>query len=498
MRCSEISILLATRRDLSVAQEQAVRAHLDDCGSCAAQWSREERTSRVLRALPLPPVEQPPVWVEEEIQTMLQRKLSPRRRWRYGLAVAGVALTALVLFLLLPGTASTSTAPRFSPLDGTYQPGSLSASQDDPQITPTTDGQTPWNFYIYSEEYIPSERYIQVVDPVDGGIRSYPPPDQDNYTAITDPDSGAELLLLEDVDDVLLSPDGTRLYATVPSYVLALDPQTKETLWRVELDHDNDIYGEAPFNGPSQLATSPDGRLLYVSIDSVTGRMNYTLRIIDTQTAQLLPQQIITPEKHVDGNCPIPEMLTPSVGESIYLVCSTGLYRASIASNRLEKITASDIIIDAILSPDRRKLYVMNNSRNFYILDPATNTIEREITFNNHREMLALERGWLALSGDGSRLAIGNIIDDNNSELIFLDTRTWQEVNRLHLNHYIPDYRLFLNMDGSRFYMPIHEPGSHPIFGLFNTMVEFDSATGDMLNSYSIGKRNIKKIRRGP
>ncbi|MBV9787667.1 MAG: zf-HC2 domain-containing protein, partial [Chloroflexi bacterium] len=182
MRCSEISMLLATRRDLSAAEESVVRAHLDDCASCAAQWSREERTSRVLRALPLPPVKQPPEWVAEEIQAMLQRKLSPRRRWRYGLAVAsvaGVALIALVIFLL-PTGASTSTAPRLSPLDGTYQPGSLGAPQDDPQITPTTDGQTPWNFYVFSKAY---PKQIRTTE---GAYTVF----QDEYTSILDPDSG--------------------------------------------------------------------------------------------------------------------------------------------------------------------------------------------------------------------------------------------------------------------------------------------------------------------
>src|SRR5256885_2300344 len=102
--CHEIEILLATRRDLSAAQEREVRTHLSRCANCAIAWRREERTTATLRALPTSNG-RPPERVATAVHAILAGKAPHRRWWRAGVwhmqrgvgVVFGVAISMLII-----------------------------------------------------------------------------------------------------------------------------------------------------------------------------------------------------------------------------------------------------------------------------------------------------------------------------------------------------------------------------------------------------------------
>lgn len=482
MRCSEISILLATRRDLSVTQEQAVRAHLDECGCCAALWSREERTSRVLRALPLPQVKQPPEWVEEEIQAMLRRTLSPRRRWRYGLVLGSAALGSLTIFLLL--IILSNIAPRLSPLDGTYQPGPLGVFQAGPQLRPAPDPASPSYLYVINESIYGSSS------------------DREKSATVFDPVSGKKLLVLDDVEDVLLAPDGSRLYATVPGFVLALDPQNHRTLWKVALDYDLYVYNGAPIPPPSRFATSPDGRLLYIFSGEDMSQGGYQIRVIDTQTAQLLPESIALPDASSGDECGNPHMLSPSVGDSIYLLCAENLYKANIADG-LEKIEIPRYIsietprqiADAMLSADSRKIYALTHNHDIYAIDPATQAIRQAmVLFPSDYRWRSPGRGRLVISGDGSWLGIGE-----GDRMLLVDLHTWQIARGVSLPSPLESYMTYMNTDGSRIYTVVRDPKARLVDDPhLNTIVEISTTNGKIMQTSWFRERQFWKLLKVP
>src|SRR5215212_4680775 len=92
MTCDEIRPLLATRRQLSYAQEHAVQTHLSNCAYCTAAWQREERIMRQFRTLPAPAGE-----LAEDTKQTLRRTMHmqrPRRHQRIQRWVlAGIAST---------------------------------------------------------------------------------------------------------------------------------------------------------------------------------------------------------------------------------------------------------------------------------------------------------------------------------------------------------------------------------------------------------------------
>ena len=73
MECRDVRPWLATRRDLSFAQEREVQAHLQQCPTCTTAWTRGERAIHALRALPAPSA-QPPQRVAAALEARLGRR----------------------------------------------------------------------------------------------------------------------------------------------------------------------------------------------------------------------------------------------------------------------------------------------------------------------------------------------------------------------------------------------------------------------------------------
>lgn len=102
MNCRDVEALLPVRRELSWAQEQAVREHLDQCPRCAALGQHIEHTQRVLRTMPMP-ITLPPDDLVPAIRSRLQRErffASIYHKASYVLAY-GVVGSVLVIFLFL-------------------------------------------------------------------------------------------------------------------------------------------------------------------------------------------------------------------------------------------------------------------------------------------------------------------------------------------------------------------------------------------------------------
>src|SRR6266545_5924664 len=101
MTCDEIRALLATRRQITFAQERAVQAHLASCTHCATMWQREERVMERFRALPLPPGELA-ADSKDAIRSALSASRPFRRQPIYRVVLISVALVVLLAVSLFP------------------------------------------------------------------------------------------------------------------------------------------------------------------------------------------------------------------------------------------------------------------------------------------------------------------------------------------------------------------------------------------------------------
>lgn len=129
MRCHEIEPLLATRRDLSVAQEQQIQSHVAGCGRCAALLRREERTDRVLRSLPssnaLPPA---------RVQAALQTTLGRRRSRFVPRPIVAAALAALLVLVGIAFAVQSTLPLASNPNDPQSAGGLIVARIDAPPL----------------------------------------------------------------------------------------------------------------------------------------------------------------------------------------------------------------------------------------------------------------------------------------------------------------------------------------------------------------------------
>src|SRR6266545_5951801 len=101
MICDEVRALLATRRQITFAQERAVQAHLASCTHCATMWQRQERIMERFRALPLPPGELA-AETKHAIRTALTASRLFRRQPIYRMVLISVALVVLLAVSLFP------------------------------------------------------------------------------------------------------------------------------------------------------------------------------------------------------------------------------------------------------------------------------------------------------------------------------------------------------------------------------------------------------------
>ncbi|MEM8531996.1 MAG: PASTA domain-containing protein [Chloroflexota bacterium] len=113
MNCHDVEHLLASRRDLSPAEEEVVREHMAHCPICRQDWEREKQTSAVLHTLRLGDT-LPPERVQTRVHAMLEQK--PRHPyWQHGLALTSIGAVVLLFLVLIAGQATSEQTVTSSP-----------------------------------------------------------------------------------------------------------------------------------------------------------------------------------------------------------------------------------------------------------------------------------------------------------------------------------------------------------------------------------------------
>jgi ABC-type glycerol-3-phosphate transport system substrate-binding protein len=164
MECRDIRGLLATRRDLSLAQEQAVQAHLATCAACSRVWRQEEQAMRVLRAVPVPSA-RPPQRVAVTLQGKLGRPGRSRPLRLGGLVSVAVALSLILVTVLAPRDVVRGGINRLSALASSGKTGSA------PGTTAKSNGVVTIGFAAYETDRQRYEPLIAAFNTQNPGIR---------------------------------------------------------------------------------------------------------------------------------------------------------------------------------------------------------------------------------------------------------------------------------------------------------------------------------------
>ncbi len=494
--CHQIEILLASRRDLSAAQERVVQAHLSTCPACAATALREERTTAALHALPMRTV-RPPERVATAIRVMLAGT-APPPHWRLVRArqiqhslnvVLGliISMVIIVLFGMLlsqrrpnqsintilaaptavlptPGSVvyeTLSTPPPPNP------PMTLPAVSATPQPLPTTAPPTPQHGTLYLISYLSGpngqmgESHITAVDLA----------------------TQTERYTIDNADDAILSPDQSRLYyagfAQDYDYLVAADAQTGHAIWRVAITNRMAYKG----GGPSVLAVSPDGRWLYIHSLDTHGtftnaelEMPYWLQIVDTRTGTVLPGII---RVSTGPYCSGPTLITPPSGTELYLACSDIL----VLDSKIQRITQKIPVTGAgvVMSPDGRWLYVVSSNLHIDIVDLQKHTIAQKVDQNSTNYYANVFPGLVALAADGNTLVTGQILEetpgtDTATTFRVFDIRTWQKIADFRFERPVVQYALAISADGATIYAVARSRPDGPA----DMVVELDARNGQI------------------
>jgi outer membrane protein assembly factor BamB len=470
MTCDQIRALLATRRQLSFAQERAVQAHLADCRRCATLWQREERVMRQFRALPVP-AGSLPEQAKIAIRTVITAQRSARRRSMRGVMFAAIALATLLLVSLLQ--------PRiWQYMIQTVGVGNLAAPS--PVSIFPTPAISPGTLYVASA--IVGANASEVV-----GAR---------VTAI-DLATWQERYRVEGGDEATLSPDGTRLYVggsppgiTDTDTLRAIDPQSGREIWRIQIKH------RAAYPGQSNLVVSPDGRWLYLrsydpargSGDAVTAP--FWLQVVDTRTGSLLPTTIPLPNI---GECGAPTLASPPVGIAIYVSCyNNRILAINTRTQQIESLLPQEVN-GAILSPNIREMYAVNVTLDVFVLDSVQRTMLRKSTMRPKSSFLS-GHDLVALSGDATRLVAGQTIEgvpgtDTACDIRVFDTRTGEAIGRFRYER--PLHSFVVDATGSKLYAVIG--------GITDrTIVEFDLPGGAVHTVQNRPQEEITRMFIGP
>jgi hypothetical protein len=508
--CHEIEILLATRRDLSAAQEREVRAHLSRCATCAIAWRREERTTAALRVLPMSNG-RPPERVATAVHAILAGK-APRRRWqragvwhiRHGVGVVfGVSISMLIIvsFAVLFGqsgsderinavlAAPTSIPPTARSFVQVILPTplppnptmSLPVVSPTPQTALATTPTAVQHGTLYVTSYLIGPNHDIT------GSR---------VTAV-DLATQIERYAIDNADDAILSPDRTRLYYTSfekdQDYLFAAEAQTGRAIWRVAIKNRMGYKG----GGPSVLAVSPDGRWLYIHSYDANGNytnaqaeMLYWLQIIDTKTGTVLPATIpISKGTYCSG----PTLITPPVGEELYLACSDVLVLNSQKQRITQKIPVTGA--GAVISPDGRWLYVVSSNLHIDVVDLQKHAVAQKLDQNSTNYYANVFDGLVALSADGNTLVTGQILEekpgtDTATTFRVFDTRTWQKIADFRFERPVVQYALTVSADGSTIYIVARSRPDGPA----DTIVELDSLSGQVRAEHARPGEDIMRI----
>jgi hypothetical protein len=112
-------------------------------------------------------------------------------------------------------------------------------------------------------------------------------------------------------------------------------------------------------------------------------------------------------------------------------------------------------LIAMVMSPDGSSLYVVTDDLRIGLIEVAGRTLSQWID-HHQLDRVAVSNGLVALSADGTRLVVGEQIDDEargttiGARLHVFDTATWGEVRRLQLDQ--PLHTLAIDRTGRTIY----------------------------------------------
>lgn len=514
MRCKEAEMLLATRRDLPPEQEQAVQTHLRTCARCVAAWQREQRTSRLLQSLPIVQTHPAPL-VTQQIRARLTRP--PRRRTAHFALATVAALCGLILLSVIAAQVYPQTVRQAAVRIGLAANAHASASaQGTSSALPNTSAAERVASSAALRSGVPSAPAIGNGLPSAAQERLYiikfllgderGPEVTGSRTIATDPTTGAVRYAIDGGSDAIVSPDRSRLYAIVGNSdgrlaqpqerVVAFDAHTGQEVWRSELITQRvmSIMGR----GPSTLATSPDGRWLYIhSYDSNNSLIPSWLKIVDTTTGALLPDVERSPGL---GACYGASFAAPASGNMLYITCDNTIQTFNVDTRQLAPFSLLESIVDSIMSPDKRTLYAFSASAVVYVIDPKQQRVMQQVDLKHgDTSPFTIKKGLIAVSGDGTTLVVGQA--GATSELRVFDTRTWQERGRIQYKSPLREYTLAVNHDGSRVYAAVDQWGntSRGKTGIGPLiLLEFDTTTGQIVREDQREREEILRLFMGP
>lgn len=411
---------------------------------------------------------------------MLSRKRPRTRRWSYGLALAGAALTIIVLGVLF----SVSANPQITQPPQVELPPTAAPSPPTPTAAPSPPTPTAQPMV---EETPPVATPVLPLSNLSGVLLV------ESHTLFPDTEVsqiiGAEFHVLTALSfqprmtfennysatqTTLLAPDKSRLYMAEMDTVDAIDVATWEPLW-------NTPMGASMYH--DTLTTSPDGRWLYAPVSPAdmpeSESMNIRLQILDTTTGQILPERIDLP------SCGVITFFRPLRGDAIYFTCTEKMYRLNTSTQQAEQIPFPINASRAVLSPDGRLLYNFAHDMQMKLqivdLEQATIVHEETIVWQDHS--LIFNSAQVAFSGDGSTFVVGVRFRDADeqpgpSQFQVFDAGTWQRKTVFDYAQPFNLSALAMSADGSTIYTATQTSQGKP--GPYHQLVAFDAGTGQV------------------
>lgn len=304
-----------------------------------------------------------------------------------------------------------------------------------------------------------------------------------------------------------MSPDGARFYLTTPATdtnpgsLIALNAEDGSLIWRAPQTMSPVGYIN---DGPPSMALSADGSRLYLYVYRRNGDtfVGYSIRTIDAMTGATIGEAETTDGSN--SGC-APQLQASQSNGRVFLTCWAG-YRLRIFDLGMARFTydidlptrdtigsniqSTDSIVGAAQSSNGRYLYVVSDGPRINVVNTGPGELEATHDIPTD-EPAPVHRGLVALSEDGTRLAIGlqTVAHDNGlhdvGRIIVVDTTTWQPVADLNLDPALHDppmtgHAMTFSPDGSALYVSTteYEDGTVNVVKS-SSVVKIDIATGE-------------------
>lgn len=501
MDCREVQILLASRRDLSLAQRLEVDAHVRRCSVCAEALRAEERTSRLLQTLPGSSAYPP-----ERVGAALRERLVQRTRaqqWGRRLALAGSLAATLLVGLLLLGivTGGNGAWLAWQALDrlgvrGAIPTGGQPAAQPGSlYVVSLVAGEARQVRLTALDEATRRERFVFQADIAEPSARF----DKTGHSALV---------------DSLVDPAGARLFLAFPAapagddVLVALDQQTGVELWRATI-----VRELHPPALVSRLAATRDSARI-----AVWSRPDDQMALPSgAQSPSLVQFRAATSGAQLPGairlaaiDMPALLVALPTGDIAVGLVSGRLLFfdREAVAVNPARSTSTPAVSLDvavvgAALLSEGRRLITVSPDLTVTEIDIVRRAVLREIDLEP-RGYFFFNADLLAFSADGATLAVGRrtpAADGNGliTELRVYATDTWREISRAQLD--MPLVSLALNPDGAQAYAAVGswQPQSTlaEVRGS-DTLVIIDTATATVTAQWTQPGEQITRVFTGP